>query len=365
MSLDRTPLISSHLKLFAAEMAAEDVEVEHAYRISPENTLGDFFEHYFLPVILKAGKAKVATIAEYRTAVRRWVELTGDPPLQSIDNVTCAKFIEMEFMLPGRREEKEISPNTIRKHCGALQYILHIAGPQSERFPQAPTAYGLFGLDSFGRPRLTPFFNKPKRRDKLPEEFFTIGEIRSLIEAAQSMKKPVSGQFMAAAWWMALLRFLYNTGLRIGSTREIRREWIFHVPQADGGFSYVQIPGDAYKQSRSHLIYLNRHAIAAIEPMPKTGKIFPWFESPTSLGRQMKRLITAAGIPQEKYSGLAFHGMRKSLGTALWGVNQEAARLQLGHASKSTTEQSYAGSSQLANSLAAAVGPFLENLEQP
>lgn len=357
---NRAPLALSTLKLFAPQLAAEDCEVENAYRISPQMTLKEFFERYFRPVFLTAGRADAKTIAEYRTAVERWCVLTGDPPLLRIDNLFCARFIERDFAMPGRRGEM-LSPNTIRKHCGALQVILRIAGPQSERYPEAPTAYGLFGLDDYGRPRPTPFFKKPPKRDKPPEDLFTLGEIRRLIAAAEHAAKPHSGQFSAPAWWRALFRFLYNTGLRRGSALEIRREWI----HSGDGFHFLSIPGEAYKQGRPHLFYLSRQAMEAIAEMPATGKIFPWLETMTSLNRHMKRLMRLAEIPAEKYFGLAFHGMRKSLGTSLFGVNQEAARLQLGHESKKTTERHYVSAAQLANSLAAAVGPYMENLPQP
>jgi integrase len=373
--LDRTPLVSSKLRLFSAELIEEDREIRESSELSPDITLSEFYDKYFLPVILLAGKADAKTVADYRSSVRRWAELTGDPTLGEITNVACARFIEMEFLIPGRKSGSDISPNTIRKHCGNLQRILHVAGPQCERYPAAPTAFGLFGTDCYGRPRLTPFFNRPPKRDKLPEDLYTVEEIRRLIEASQKADSPVSNQFTPAEWWTALFRFLYNTGLRIGSALACQREWIFRGEgrgksgewRVESGeyFYYLSVPGVSYKQGRPHLFYLSHHAIEAVQKMPRTGKIFPWAKTPTTLTRHMKKLMKAAEIPQEKYFGLAFHGMRKSLGTALWGVDQEAARLQLGHASKSTTEQSYAGQSQLANSLAAAVGRHLENLEQP
>jgi integrase len=327
---------------------------------SPEMTLPEFFERYFWPVYLRSTMADPKTVAEYRSAVRRWQTLIGAMPMRAIDNLTCAAFVAKDLQRKsGKRPGETLSPNSVRKHCTHLQMVLSLAGPQSKEHPQAASPYGLFGTDPFGRPRPVPWFVKPPERDKLPEDGFTIEEIGLILTACEGAIKPVLADCSAATWWKCLCLAAYNTGIRIGSMVALRRAWI--TRQIDDG--WVSIPALAYKKKRPKVIYLPPEALAAIDAMPTGDLIWPWPESPVSLQRYRRTLLSAAGIPPARWFG--FHGLRKAIGTQLWAIDQKAAQLQLGHEDAATTRKSYVNPAAIGASLAATIGPAMRRVRQP
>jgi len=164
----------------------------------------------------------------------------------------------------------------------------------------------------------------------------------------------------AACWWRALIDFLYNSELRIGSALFVRRSWISRV-NADEGM--VEVPGDFYKGGRPHQFYLSPHAMAAIESIPTTDLIFPWTHTMAHLGRVRKKLLTAAGIPAERQFG--FHGIRKASVSEVAMLDLDAARGQAGHASAATTTGSYVRPSARGRVLASKHGPTMRKIPQP
>ena len=326
--------------------------------LCPTMSLCEFFEAYFCPVYLEAVKVKPTTVNEYRTAIGRWAEITGDPPLSQIDARLAAKFVAADARKPGRRGER-ISPNTIRKHCVELQMILKLAGPRSRDCRLAATEDGLFGFDQYRRPRSAPWFNPPPVRDKLPTDCFTLDEIRAWLAACEHATRPAGLGFAPGLWWQCLVRFLYNSGLRIGSALDLRRAW---VHQKDG-ISWAEIPSDSYKQGRPHLIYLAESALAALSALPTSDLVFPWPHTHVHLQHCRISLLKHAGLPPDRLFG--FHGLRKALASQLWQHNRQAAALQLGHADGKVTEQSYAAPWVLGQSLGALIGPAMEKIEQP
>jgi integrase len=327
---------------------------------TPEWSLDEFFEWYFSPVYLKTTMADAATVAEYRTAVRRWTKLVGRLPLRLIDNAACASFVALDLELPSEKHEgQRISPNTVRKHCTHLQMVLSLAGPQSQKHPQAASPYGLFGDDPFGRPRTVPWFTKPPERDKPPTDGFSIEEIELLLASCRRATCPKIQNCSPAHWWRCLLRFDYNSGLRIGSVIELRRSWITR----SGDEGWVAIPGKSYKGGRPKVIYLSPEAIKAVDAMPTGDVIFPWAMSSQTLQRHRKKLLAAAGISQEHWFG--FHALRKATGTEAWKIKPNAAQLQLGHENQATTRKSYVNPSVLGAALAAECGPTMRRIRQP
>src|SRR3972149_2344022 len=322
-------------------------------------SMGDLYYAYVRPVWLKAINASPRTIAEADTSVRLWVAITGDPPLRSIENSTCALFVAHLLDRPGRKKDQTLSPNTARKHCSQIQIILNLAGPQTRDFPWAVSQYGLFGEDRYGRPRIAPWFCKPPKRDKLPEDGFTIEEIGQLLEACPKAKKPKIPGCTPAAWWRALICFSYNTGIRIGSLLQLRRSWIRR--QADEG--WINIPAEAEKKNRPKTIYLSPQALTAIDTIGTGELIFAWPESIVSLQRYRRHLLAIAGIPQERWFG--FHGFRKAIGTELWSIDPKAAQLQLGHEDAATTRRSYVNPSVIGQAQAAMIGPAMRRVRQP
>ena len=329
--------------------------------LSQQTTLLEFFQGYFRPIYL-GENAAAATISEYRTAVDRWAKLTGDPALRDVDQMVLARFLAEDGHQIGRRGQR-ISPNTVRKHGIELQLILNLAGPRSRDCRQAATEDGLFGLDRHKRPRAAPWFNLPAARDKLPTDCFTLAEITAWIEACRWAGRPRLAGVAPAVWWQSLVRFLYNSGVRIRTALALRREWV----RRHGSANWAEIPGPAYKGGRPHLIHLSAPAREALDAVSAGGTpelvFFGWPYSMTHLHQCRIRLLERAGLPPERRFG--FHALRKALGSELWQRNRQAATLQLGHADGKVTEQSYAAPWVLGEALAAAVGPAMAEIPQP
>ena len=62
------------LKLFLPASGPDDETPEP----SDQMTLRQFFEHWFLPIVLDGAHA--ATVTAYRESLAWWEQLTGDPP---------------------------------------------------------------------------------------------------------------------------------------------------------------------------------------------------------------------------------------------------------------------------------------------
>lgn len=344
------------LRLFAPHLhTSRQQRGEH---LSEWMTLSAFFEAYVLPCYLLP-RAKPATIAGYRTAVERWAKITGDPPLRVIDQATVARFVAEDQRWPGR--SGPLSPNTVRDHCGYLRLILALAGPRTAHgSPWAATEDGLLGTDRWGRPREAPRFILPPARPKPPTDNFTLEEIRAWIAACEHASKPL-GSITPADWWRALVRFVYNTGLRIGSVLQLEWSWVHE----QNGWAFCVIPGSAYKGGRPKLIVLSPAAVAALEPIRagNHGRIFHWPHTQKTLHRERHRLLRLAGLPPNRRFG--FHGLRKATGTQLWRLDPDAAREQLGHSDRRITMEHYVDPSALANALANRLIPVLSQIPQP
>ncbi len=325
--------------------------------LSSGMSVSQFFARYFRPVRLQAGRAKPATIAEYRTAIERWAQLTGDPPLSTIDGLTLAGFVEADLGLTGRTST--LSPNTVRKHCIHLENVLRAAGPRTRDCKWAASEYGYYGTDEFGRVRSAPWFHLPTARDKPPIDSFTLDEIRRLIVACDHATLPRLPEIRPSEWWRRLIRFAYNAGMRIGTILALRRQWL---RQADGA-AWFEVPGSSYKGGRSHLLYVSPVALDIVLGMPERDILWRWPHTLKTLHRQRVRILEAAGIPEERQFG--FHGLRKALGTALYRRNPEAARLALGHQDQATTREHYAHPDVVGPSMAAVIGPSIADLPQP
>lgn len=59
----------------------QEFEAESGARLSPRHTLSEFFERWFLPVVLQGEhNASVSTVTLYRDTLAWWKRLTRQPP---------------------------------------------------------------------------------------------------------------------------------------------------------------------------------------------------------------------------------------------------------------------------------------------
>lgn len=301
------------LSVFSGDAAGHE---RRAADLSPAMTLGEFYEAYVLPICRQAKGADSKTIAVDRTALRYWGQFTRDPSLDDLDEYDCADFTERHAELPGRAG-KLCSPNTIRKHCTHLQYILDRAGPRSRR---VRTAARLIAEP--------PGFDRPRLRTKAHPEVIPLEEIAAWLQACRFAAAPNGlPRISPAEWWRALILFVYNTGLRIDTV--MRLEWSM-FNQA----GWLDVPAEIFKGGQhGGLFYVNSAAREAIERLRKArqDRVFPWHAWPTSssyLHKHRRRIWQHAHICRP---GNGFHGLRRALLTWLSGHNDLIARFVAGH----------------------------------
>lgn len=323
-------------------------------------TVSEFFAAYVLPSYLLGKKRDPKTIAGYWTAIHRWAELTGDPPLRQVEQLTLAEFVRKDSELPGR-DGGPISPNTVRSHLRYLQLVLDLAGPKTmEMRKTAATDDGLYGLTRRGQPRIPPQFDGPDERPKPAEDSFTLEEIRLLIAAGDQARAPVFPAIRTGRWWEGLIRALYNSDLRIGTAIDLQGEWIVRI----GEWGYIQIPGANYKGGLPTMIFLSPAALAAIASMPwdvSVGSVFRWPRSMGSLWRIWREdIVPAAGV-----RSFGFHALRKAGIDELYDRSPQAASSQAGHRDSRTTRKHYVRPATLARGLAKLIGPAAAAIPQP
>lgn len=121
------------LRLFSEETAPE--EPSNGDTLSSRSRLSQFFERWWVPIVGR--KRAKNTISEYRTSVQKWVQVTGDPPMEIIDEFTMLGFVEGLLQSTFRRgivgSNWPLRQNTVAKHARQLSTILNSAGPQKSR----------------------------------------------------------------------------------------------------------------------------------------------------------------------------------------------------------------------------------------
>ncbi len=331
--------LGPQLRLFRGDQRSPPSRGHHL-GLSAEMTLREFFREYALPCVLAARRAAPRNVQSYEESLRLWVLYTADPALGSIDNAVCASF---SLLLAERRgkQGRPVSPNTVRKHLGAIQFLLDLAGPKligltgpGRRTNESKASgRGLFGLDKDGRPRGTPYLEKPPKRHKPSEDVFTVEEISKWLAGCQYAKAPrkIPG-LPPEKFWTALVFWNYNVGTRIGTTVAITYDML------DG--DVLRVPAEYLKGHNDQDFYVNAEARKVVEAIRTSDpRIFPWPHGMTYLHKVRRDLLAAAGLPKPRRFG--FHGGRKCLCTELMQINSLAAQKAMGHLGIAMSRDAY------------------------
>ncbi len=295
-----------------------------AREVNSGMTLPEFYAAYVLPIVRRLSSPK--TIDQDRNALRRWTELTPNPPLESIDDALAADFVDALAARKTRRGPP-VSPNTVRKTCTHLQLILDCAGPKTRRRRRAAEL-----LDA----ARVPYFERPAERHEEPSDILTLEEIGLWLEAcslaARTRSLPWFNAARAARWWRALVIFAYNTGLRIETIMGATWDMLDRDPGRPG---WMIVPAAIAKGQRGGRYYVNRAARAAIDGLgtrAAAGALFPWRGWPRSatwLHASRRKIQARSRLPADRRIG--FHGLRKALATWLAARNAMVASIVLGH----------------------------------
>lgn len=312
-------------------------------RPTAQSRLSEFFEWWFLPLILESERnVSGATIRVYREALAWWIRLTGDPPLVEIDDICIARFRKLLRRATYKRSRfgKERPLSKARQHliCAQLNAILDRTGPRRPRMTCAAL------LDE------PPHIKTSKARSIEAKPPFALARARRIIIEAGSLEwgpkpggasRPIPpcslGELM-----QAYLMVLYYTGLRTGTVLRLR--WR-HVRRTKRG-AFLRIPARLVTKTHKGMRkYLHPDALAALERIhAQTGsdRLVP-FPYSYSWITQLHERIQRQAFPQRK--PLSQHAWRRTHGTQMHRVGAAAgirvAQKALDHADDATTRQYY------------------------
>jgi integrase len=278
-------------------------------------TLSQFVREYVLPECLIHNEPR--SIKDHETTLKYWCQFTGDPALRQIDHRPIGEFLRGLKTLPGRDPGSKMSDSTVRKHATNVTMWLSRAGGIHDE-----------GLALIAKP---PKVRKPPKVFGAIKNVWTIPEIGLFLEACATMPQP-SKLFgiRAAEFFRAMGVFNYNAPFRCETLQLLRWEWITE----DELGKWIQVPAKALKQTNDQTLYLNRFALAAIEPLKalQSPLIFPWPHAESHLHRVKAQIVSRSAILAHRRNGYGFHSIRKCCATELAKINPMAAKWHLGHA---------------------------------
>jgi hypothetical protein len=320
MSFSR-PLFPSdppQIKLFVApdreDAGATEGAPNHPLEnLTPDVTLSEFYERFFLPVRLTGADPK--TLKEDRTTLGKWRAYAGERPLGSIDRVLLAGFLPW-------LQSQGLGLVTAAKHLARVQTFLRAAGPDRDGDDQ-----GLFA-EILEKPPRVKAPALPERDE--PDKAFSLREIGSWLDACQQAA-PMRRVRSPAAWWQSIVLFDYNFPVRFETLTAARFEWLYwreDVPELKPGW-WLKCPPGTDKTDCERRYYVSSHALAALEILwpslaaslnsatPPAGAIFGLPVSPARIYTHAKKILARSAINPARQQQRVFHGLRAAADTEL------------------------------------------------
>jgi len=292
----------------------------------------------------KSHTHKSRTVEDYSTAISHWERLTGDPPIDQVNNLTCRDFKEAMFAYVGP-DGRKLAATTIAKYSRELQAIFCTLGPCSMKNKQ--------GLDII---ETIPCFPLVKVSDPLvvTAEDEEIAAILKSCEMATWPKKVVDEKsqrvitFEPSEWWLNLVLYLCTFGSRRNEFLALpsldvdcAKRQITLKPDKNGARNYKPIPHElipyflAFQSQRREFFFAT----------PKGQKTLykQWHLIQKDAGIHVRR---PAGSRRVEYFG--FHELRKTCGTNWAAISPAAGKHMLGHKSQQVFDRCYTNSGKVA-----------------
>lgn len=316
--------------------------------LSSEMTLGEFFDAWYLPIVLTGESASESTITLYRNALHWWATLTPNPPIRLISEFTIADFKpklnEATWRRGVRGVTRRLAKATIAKHLKAVRAVLRRAGPTVDT--ERPCKHLVDQV---------PHIRVHKVRTS-PKPAFEIAIANRIVAAAPRLSESdLPWELPQQLWWQGLLLVLYYTGLRTGTVRKLRWSMIAERSsagvRAPFGGAWLIVPGEIVDKTDKPLDkFLHPIPLRIVERLndawrepPPDPLLFPWPHCVRHLGRRHDRLQHLAGINEANW--LSPHAWRRTHGMAMGRVGAgrgiEIAQHALDHADERTTRESY------------------------
>jgi integrase len=291
-------------------------------------TLHRFYEEIYCPRF--HFDASERTKEFFRTKIRQWVLLTGDPPVEKITDDTLAHFRDACLKLRGIKPHTSQSPNSVRGTLRVIQVLLDRLGPRGPRMREALRVL-----------KEVPWCRPPKEVLKIPR-IITEEQFSAMYEVAGCMEAPKNpGISKPSKWWRTLLVLAYNTGMRKSTIFSLR--W----SEVDFGDCHIIVPASNLKARRPQVFHLNPTIVAHLRTFKSDRElVFPWpFKSHTWFNNLFHKLQTLAGIPKGEWYGLS--NVRKTTASTLAEISVTAAQCALGHAGDAVTRRHYINPSKI------------------
>lgn len=310
--------------------------VEGGSSLSPLMTLPEFFEAWYLPVVLIGqNDDSESTIKLHRDALRYWAELTQpkNPPLRAITDEVISAFTPALRNATWKRgivgKERPLAKHTVAKHLKNIRAVLSRVGPTLH--PKRP-----------GKALVSevPYIavSVPKAK---PKPCFSLEVARKIVAASREVETPEIPGIPSWRWWQAVLCGFFYSGTRAGTIFSLEWDWL---QEREDGY-WFDIPAGAVKKTHKaievpvHPAWLK--AILGIRTSDP--KVYPRPFCYEHFSVLHDRAQTLAGIPADKQlSPQAWrrtHGQEMLKLGARFGI--KAAQLALDHADSSTTLGNY------------------------
>jgi integrase len=315
---------------------------------SPRMTLSRFFELWYLRVVMmREKKNDQDTIDSYRESIAWWIKLTGDPPLDEIDEFVWYEKFQDGFIGATYRRGKlgrdwPLAPRTAVKHMKQVHAVLFRTGPKNA--DRARPAKGIL-------PEI-PHVIIPSE-DALPvKPCISLEATRLIFGSCSAMTRYGTcesqgrgsrlgdGGEGADVRWRALLGTLYYLGLRINTARLLSRSMRKEI----NGRWYFDIPAAAMKEKHGLTRWIHPHLDELLAALPNDGEqYFPFLtaHSETHLLDRHRWLQTVAGLTETH----TFHAWRRTHGDRMseTGIDHALgiAQMSLGHKDPKVTRKHY------------------------
>jgi integrase len=296
-------------------------------------SLTEFFTSWLRPRLVDDGRSP-RTLESYEFSLRLWEQATrnadGSPAtVETIDDALARRFTRALAERTTARGQP-LSPNTRRKHVGAIQAVIDRLLPRGRG---NPLGAGLLpDVPALPKPQ-------PLLRDVDAVGIATRDDVRRLLLAAAAWDRQTRRR---VGGWRDLYRLAFYTGCRPQALLAAQSDWLLD-DDLSREFSgrWLAIPAAASKTRRPYRVFLaaaTTEFVAALER--RAGR---WFAVPSErswFSTRRRRLEQAAGVAAKSRG---FKPIRKLLGTELAAINFAAAQLQLGHAAANVTLDHYTG----------------------
>lgn len=326
-----TPPPSNGLRLFSADTAAQSYD--DGATLSRGMTLRQFFDAWYLPIVMEAERENDGdTVESYTESVNWWERLTGSPTLDRIEregDVLVARFQTGLRGATWRRSplsaEKPLAKATIEKHKRQVRAVLYRTGPQTD---PARTAKRLIDEVPYIR------VQKPKCR---PKGSWNVEQVTRLYETAAEVTTPARWGKSAPLRWRAFILCAFYTGIRVGALLQLQRSML----TVTGDGFRLSVPEEIDKVEKYLDVYLRREAGEALLAIPDDGPYFFDRIDVDTLDKRHRRLQKVAGLQQIE----GFHHWRRTFAKFYGLAGAEAAiaavKRALNHSDERTTTESY------------------------